>query len=148
MKLKQDVERLQGQKQELLNCASVGDQGVASLKERLWELESKAVEQQKIHSQQENTIKQLEQVRSPSLSRRCAVLGEALTQRGSMKKIHRAALLLLLSRLWLPVTLKIHKEARHLQEPISQPQPPLCCCLYWPHQAQWHTVQCSSPTET
>ncbi|XP_028621359.1 unconventional myosin-XVIIIb [Grammomys surdaster] len=62
-KLKEEVERLQGQKRELLNCASVGNQGVASLKERVWELESKALEQEKIHSQQENTIKQLEQLR-------------------------------------------------------------------------------------
>lgn len=62
-KLKQEVERLQGQKRELLSCASVGDQGVASLKERVWELETNALEQQKIHSQQENTIKQLEQLR-------------------------------------------------------------------------------------
>ncbi|XP_049977090.1 unconventional myosin-XVIIIb [Alexandromys fortis] len=62
-KLKQEVERLQGQKQELLNCASVGEQGVASLKERVWELESSALEQEKVHSQQENTIKQLEQLR-------------------------------------------------------------------------------------
>lgn len=69
MKLKQEVERLQGQKRELLSCASVGDQGVASLKERVWELETNALEQEKIHSQQENTIKQLEQVRRPSLFR-------------------------------------------------------------------------------
>ncbi|XP_052023609.1 unconventional myosin-XVIIIb [Apodemus sylvaticus] len=62
-KLKEEVERLQGQKQELLGCASVGAQGVASLKERVWELESNALEQEKIHSQQENTIKQLEQLR-------------------------------------------------------------------------------------
>ena len=75
------MERLQGQKQELLGCASVGAQGVASLKERVWELESNALEQEKIHSQQENTIKQLEQVRRPSLSRECAALGRVLTQR-------------------------------------------------------------------
>ncbi|EGW07183.1 Myosin-XVIIIb [Cricetulus griseus] len=62
-KLKQEVEKLQGQKQELLGCASVGKQGVASLKEKVWELESSALEQQKVHSQQENTIKQLEQLR-------------------------------------------------------------------------------------
>ncbi|XP_026640331.1 unconventional myosin-XVIIIb [Microtus ochrogaster] len=62
-KLKQEVERLQDQKRELLNCASVGEQGVASLKERVWELESSALEQEKVHSQQENTIKQLEQLR-------------------------------------------------------------------------------------
>lgn len=69
------MERLQSQKWELLSCVSVGDQGVASLKERVWELESNALEQEKIHSQQENTIKQLEQVRRPALSRGCAVLG-------------------------------------------------------------------------
>jgi hypothetical protein len=69
------VERLQGQKRELLSCASVGDQGVASLKERVWELETNALEQQKIHSQQENTIKQLEQVRRPSLFRGCSAPG-------------------------------------------------------------------------
>lgn len=68
------MERLQGQKRELLNCASVGDQGVASLKERVWELESKALEQEKIHGQQENTITQLEQVRS----RGCSTLGGVL----------------------------------------------------------------------
>ncbi|XP_006249640.2 unconventional myosin-XVIIIb [Rattus norvegicus] len=62
-KLKEEVERLQGQKRELLNCASVGNQGVASLKERVWELESNALEQEKVRSQQENTIKQLEQLR-------------------------------------------------------------------------------------
>ncbi|GAB1290007.1 Myosin XVIIIb [Apodemus speciosus] len=62
-KLKEEVERLQGQKRELLGCASVGAQGVANLKERVWELESNALEQEKIHSQQENTIKQLEQLR-------------------------------------------------------------------------------------
>nr|XP_006984182.2 unconventional myosin-XVIIIb isoform X2 [Peromyscus maniculatus bairdii] len=62
-KLKQEVEKLQGQKQELLGCASVGEQGVASLKERVWELESNALEQEKVQSQQENTIKQLEQLR-------------------------------------------------------------------------------------
>ncbi|KAL1768770.1 unconventional myosin-XVIIIb isoform X1 [Sigmodon hispidus] len=61
-RLKQEVERLQGQKQELLGCASVGAQGVASLKERVWELESSTLEQKKVHSQQENTIKQLEQL--------------------------------------------------------------------------------------
>ncbi|XP_059105711.1 unconventional myosin-XVIIIb-like [Peromyscus eremicus] len=62
-KLKQEVEKLQGQKQELLGCASVGEQGVASLKERVWELESNALEQEKVHSQQKNTIKHLEQLR-------------------------------------------------------------------------------------
>ncbi|XP_055461922.1 unconventional myosin-XVIIIb, partial [Psammomys obesus] len=62
-KLKQEVEKLQGQKQELLGCASIGEQGVASLKERVWELESSALEQKKVHSQQENTIRQLEQLR-------------------------------------------------------------------------------------
>lgn len=31
-------------------------------------------------------------------------------------KIHRAALLLLLSRLWLPAALEIREEARRLQE--------------------------------
>ncbi|CAH6778729.1 Myo18b [Phodopus roborovskii] len=62
-KLRQEVERLQDQKRELLGCTSVGAQGVASLKERVWELESSALEQQKVHSQQESTIKQLEQLR-------------------------------------------------------------------------------------
>lgn len=71
------MEKLQGQKQELLGCASVGEQGVASLKERVWELESNALEQEKVQSQQENTIKQLEQVKRPSLSREmlCPGLG-------------------------------------------------------------------------
>lgn len=79
------MERLQGQKRELLNCASVGNQGVASLKERVWELESNALEQEKVRSQQENTIKQLEQVRSSPLSRGCTAPGRVLTLRGAME---------------------------------------------------------------
>lgn len=84
-KLKQEVEKLQGQKQELLGCASVGKQGVASLKEKVWELESSALEQQKVHSQQENTIKQLEQVKRSSLSRGCSALGWVLPQCDGVK---------------------------------------------------------------
>ncbi|XP_053525831.1 unconventional myosin-XVIIIb isoform X2 [Artibeus jamaicensis] len=62
-KLKQEVEMLQGQKQELLQSPSLGESGIAGLKDRLWKLESSALEQQKVQSQQENTIKQLEQLR-------------------------------------------------------------------------------------
>uniref|UniRef100_A0A8C5JWF3 Myosin XVIIIb n=1 Tax=Jaculus jaculus TaxID=51337 RepID=A0A8C5JWF3_JACJA len=59
--LKQEIERLQDHKRELLGSA--GDNCVAGLKEKLWKLESSAREQEKVHSQQENTIKQLEQLR-------------------------------------------------------------------------------------
>lgn len=62
MQLKQEVERLQAQKQELLGSPSLAENCIAGLKERLWKLESSALEQEKIHTQQENTIKQLEQV--------------------------------------------------------------------------------------
>lgn len=133
MKLKQEVERLQGQKRELLSCASVGNQGVASLKERVWELEANALEQEKIHSQQENTIKQLEQVRRPCsgdvLPRECAALDGVLSQGGGMK-IHRAALLLFLSSLWLP------RDPRGKPGTCRSPTPQLslCCRPYWPHQ--------------
>ncbi|XP_055972547.1 unconventional myosin-XVIIIb, partial [Sorex fumeus] len=61
--LKQDVATLQAQKQELLVTPSVGDSCIKGLKERLWKLESSAAEQEKIQSQQENTIRQLEQLR-------------------------------------------------------------------------------------
>ncbi|XP_044099974.1 unconventional myosin-XVIIIb [Neovison vison] len=61
--LKQEVETLQTQKRELLGLSSLGESCVAGLKERLWKLESSALEQQKIQNQQENTIKQLEQLR-------------------------------------------------------------------------------------
>lgn len=63
--MKQEVEMLQAQKQELMGSPSLGENCVAGLKERLWKLESSALEQQKIQNQQENTIKQLEQVREP-----------------------------------------------------------------------------------
>nr|XP_023415099.1 unconventional myosin-XVIIIb [Loxodonta africana] len=63
LQLKQEVERLQAHKQELLRSPSMGQNGVADLKERLWKMESSALEQQKIQNQQENTIKQLEQLR-------------------------------------------------------------------------------------
>ena len=62
MQLKQEVEMLQAQKQELLGSPSLGENCIAALKERLWKLESSALEREKIHKQQENTIKQLEQV--------------------------------------------------------------------------------------
>uniref|UniRef100_A0A8C0PM77 Myosin motor domain-containing protein n=1 Tax=Canis lupus familiaris TaxID=9615 RepID=A0A8C0PM77_CANLF len=61
--LKQEVEMLQAHKQELLGLSSLGENCVAGLKDRLWKLESSALEQQKIQNQQENTIKQLEQLR-------------------------------------------------------------------------------------
>nr|XP_051691432.1 unconventional myosin-XVIIIb isoform X1 [Oryctolagus cuniculus] len=61
--LKQEVEILQDQKRELLGSSSMGEDCVAALKERLWKLESSALEQQKIQGQQESTIKQLEQLR-------------------------------------------------------------------------------------
>ncbi|XP_040859528.1 unconventional myosin-XVIIIb [Ochotona curzoniae] len=61
--LKQEVEKLQDQKRELLGSTSLRENCVAGLKEKLWKLESNALEQQKIQSQQESTIKQLEQLR-------------------------------------------------------------------------------------
>ncbi|XP_077016812.1 unconventional myosin-XVIIIb isoform X2 [Tamandua tetradactyla] len=63
LQLKQEVEMLQAHKQELLRSPSLGQNGVAGLKEKLWQLESSALEQLKIQNQQENTIKQLEQLR-------------------------------------------------------------------------------------
>lgn len=108
------MERLQGQKQELLNCASVGEQGVASLKERVWELESSALEQEKVHSQQENTIKQLEQVKRPSLSGGCSALGRVLPQ-SCLTAIPQH----------LPENLR---EASPLQESCLMAIP--CCCLF------------------
>ncbi|XP_036305331.1 unconventional myosin-XVIIIb isoform X1 [Pipistrellus kuhlii] len=62
-KLKQEVEMLQAQKRELLTPPSRGENSVAGLKDKLWKLESSALEQQQIQSQQENTIQQLEQLR-------------------------------------------------------------------------------------
>ncbi|XP_066116369.1 unconventional myosin-XVIIIb [Saccopteryx bilineata] len=62
-KLKQEVEVLQAQKRELLELPSLGASSIAGLKDRLWKLESSALEQQKVQTQQENTIKQLEQLR-------------------------------------------------------------------------------------
>nr|XP_019611149.1 PREDICTED: unconventional myosin-XVIIIb isoform X2 [Rhinolophus sinicus] len=61
--LQQEVEMLQAQKRELLEAPSLGENCVPGLKEKLWKLESSALEQQKIQNQQENTIKQLEQLR-------------------------------------------------------------------------------------
>lgn len=58
---------LQAQKRELLEAPSLGENCVPGLKEKLWKLESSALEQQKIQNQQENTIKQLEQVEEPCL---------------------------------------------------------------------------------
>ncbi|XP_023599217.1 unconventional myosin-XVIIIb [Myotis lucifugus] len=63
LKLKQEVETLQAQKRELLTLPSRGENSVAGLKDRLWKLESNALEQQQIRNQQENTIQQLEQLR-------------------------------------------------------------------------------------
>uniref|UniRef100_A0A8C3YQ41 Myosin XVIIIB n=1 Tax=Catagonus wagneri TaxID=51154 RepID=A0A8C3YQ41_9CETA len=63
LQLKQEVEMLQAHKQELLRSPSLGENGIAGLKERLWKLESSALEREKIQNQQENTIKQLEQLR-------------------------------------------------------------------------------------
>ncbi|XP_016064212.1 PREDICTED: unconventional myosin-XVIIIb [Miniopterus natalensis] len=63
LKLKQEVEMLQAQKRELLAVPSLGQNSVAGLKDKLWKLESNALEQQQIQNQQENTIKQLEQLR-------------------------------------------------------------------------------------
>ena len=59
---------LQGQKRELLQSPSLAESGIAGLKDRLWKLECSALEQQKVQSQQENTIKQLEQVGTLSLA--------------------------------------------------------------------------------
>ncbi|XP_005396196.1 PREDICTED: unconventional myosin-XVIIIb isoform X2 [Chinchilla lanigera] len=63
LRLKQEVEMLQEHKQELLGSPSLGEKGLAGLKERLWKLESSAREHEKVQNQQENTIKQLEQLR-------------------------------------------------------------------------------------
>ncbi|XP_043757441.1 unconventional myosin-XVIIIb isoform X2 [Cervus elaphus] len=63
LQLKQEVEMLQAQKQELLRSPSLGENCVAGLKERLWKLESSALEHKEVQNQQENTIRQLEQVR-------------------------------------------------------------------------------------
>ncbi|KAF4011624.1 hypothetical protein G4228_003739 [Cervus hanglu yarkandensis] len=63
LQLKQEVEMLQAQKQELLRSPSLGENCVAGLKERLWELESSTLEHEEVQNQQENTIRQLEQVR-------------------------------------------------------------------------------------
>ncbi|KAM6166373.1 unconventional myosin-XVIIIb [Erethizon dorsatum] len=62
LRLKQEVEMLQEHKRELLRSPSLGESGVAGLKERLWKLESSAHEHKKVRNQQENTIKQLEQL--------------------------------------------------------------------------------------
>lgn len=62
MRLQQEVEMLQKHKRELLESPSLGESGMADLKERLWKLESSAREHEKVQNQQENTIKQLEQV--------------------------------------------------------------------------------------
>ncbi|XP_006890529.1 PREDICTED: unconventional myosin-XVIIIb [Elephantulus edwardii] len=63
LQLKREVEKLQAHKQELLGSLPLGQNGVAGLKEKLWKMESSALEQQKIQNEQENTIKQLEQLR-------------------------------------------------------------------------------------
>lgn len=68
LKLKQEVEMLQAQKRELLTPPSRGENSVAGLKDKLWKLESSALEHQQIRSQQENTIQQLEQVGELSLA--------------------------------------------------------------------------------
>ncbi|XP_048198707.1 unconventional myosin-XVIIIb [Perognathus longimembris pacificus] len=63
-KLQQEAQALREHKRELLAAASLrGDGGVATLKERLWEMESQALEQAEARRQQESTIRQLEQVR-------------------------------------------------------------------------------------
>lgn len=59
---------LQAQKRELLAVPSLGQNSIAGLKDKLWKLESNALEQQQIQNQQENTIKQLEQVEKLSLA--------------------------------------------------------------------------------
>uniref|UniRef100_A0A673T4A1 Myosin XVIIIB n=1 Tax=Suricata suricatta TaxID=37032 RepID=A0A673T4A1_SURSU len=61
--LKQEVEMLQAHKRELVGLSSLGENCVAGLKERLWTLEASTVEHERIQNQQENTIKQLEQLR-------------------------------------------------------------------------------------
>ncbi|KAM4827382.1 LOW QUALITY PROTEIN: unconventional myosin-XVIIIb [Thomomys bottae] len=63
-KLQQEVERLREQKQELLASATLRGEGVAAeLKVKLWEMESKMLEQTEAQRQQEGSIRQLEQVR-------------------------------------------------------------------------------------
>jgi hypothetical protein len=59
------VETLQGQKRELLassSLSSLGENGVTGLKDKLWELEAKAREHEKVQSQQKSAIEHLEQV--------------------------------------------------------------------------------------
>lgn len=70
LQLKQEVEMLQAQKQELLRSPSLGENCIAGLKERLWKLESSALEHEEVQNQQENTIRQLEQV-GKSCPERC-----------------------------------------------------------------------------
>nr|XP_020012094.1 unconventional myosin-XVIIIb-like [Castor canadensis] len=65
-KLRQEVETLQGQKRELLassSLSSLGENGVTGLKDKLWELEAKAREHEKVQSQQKSAIEHLEQLR-------------------------------------------------------------------------------------
>lgn len=87
---------LQAQKRELLALPSLGENSVASLKDRLWKLESSALEQQQIQNQQKNTIQQLEQVGKLSLAS-AAVEDVIKIQPGHLTQ-------LLPSLLWLPVT--------------------------------------------
>lgn len=87
---------LQAQKRELLALPSLGESSVASLKDRLWKLESSAQEQQQIQNQQQNTIRQLEQVGKPSLA------GPDVEDGIQTRRGHLTQLFPLL--LWLPMT--------------------------------------------
>ncbi|XP_012869733.1 PREDICTED: unconventional myosin-XVIIIb [Dipodomys ordii] len=63
-KLQQEAAALREHKRELLAAASLrGDGGAAGLKERLWAMESQALEQAEAQRQQESAIRRLEQVR-------------------------------------------------------------------------------------
>ncbi|XP_008061792.1 unconventional myosin-XVIIIb [Carlito syrichta] len=63
LKQQRELEMLQDHQRELVGSPSLRENSVPVLKEKLWKLESHALEQQKVQSQQENTIKQLEQLR-------------------------------------------------------------------------------------
>lgn len=111
---------LQAHKRELLASSSLGENCVAGLKERLWKLESSALEQQKIQNQQENTIKQLEQVGKPCPGAMpCPTLTPV--QRGVIKARHRHLTQPLRILLWLPIApenLSTHKaDIRILHDP-------------------------------
>ncbi|XP_060040649.1 unconventional myosin-XVIIIb-like, partial [Erinaceus europaeus] len=64
--LLREVERLRAHEQELLSGPALGDKGLTDLRDRFWKLEASTLEQQKIQRQQEDTIRQLEQLHQRS----------------------------------------------------------------------------------